>query len=259
MNLVMRELKDYIHCPHYYRFKWKQEVPLFKVRAKEYWFNCLRSCAIDFFKTWVSFEKPKLEELQGMWQKCWYEEPLALNWKGTTRAENQQTLGNMGWLILTKLYRWTESRPMIIGGASYPYAIEVGEDKVSGSIDLLLYTDQNKINFEAIKFVKSTYEATKMAGHNDIEMTAWRMTLKKLTNMRGGFEPVLRYYVLDNVQNPFILTHRNDSQQSILEDTVRAVAGSIRDDRYFPHYGNRCHMCDYKDICNKGQWKEEDE
>jgi hypothetical protein len=255
----MPELKNYMHCPHYYQFKWVQQVPLFKVRAKEYWFNALRSCSIDFFKTWISFDKPRLEDLQALWQKCWYEEPLALNWKGTTRQETQQTLGNQGWLVLTRLYRFTESRPIILGGADWPFMVDAGEHKLSGSIDLLLYTDESKTNFEAIKFVKSTYEATKMAGHNDVELTAWRKVLKDLTNARGGFEPVLRYYVLDNVQNPVVQTHRNDGQECVLFDTIKAVAGSVGRSEYYPHYGNRCNTCDYKDLCNKGNWKEEDD
>lgn len=259
MNLVMDELRNYMHCPYYYRFKWVQQVPLFKVKAKEYWFNALRSCTLDFFKTWISFEKPRLEELQGLWQKAWYEEPLALSWKGTSRTENKQSLGNMGWIVLTKLYRWTESRPLILGAVNFPYSIQISEDTLSGSIDLLLYTDQNKYNFEAIKFVKSTYEATKMAGHNNVEMTAWRMKLKELTNQRGGMEPILQYYVLDNVQQQVIRTHRNDSQQSVLEETVGTVTSCIKNSQYYPHFGNRCHVCDYKDLCNKGQWKDEEE
>lgn len=258
MNLTTSEVKSYLHCPYYYKFRWVDSVPLFKVRAKEYWFDALKSCALDFFKTWISFEKPKLEELQGLWQKAWYEEPLALEWRGTAKNETKQSLGNQGWVILTKLYRWAESRQMIMGGASFPFSIDVNDDQLTGTIDLLLYTDASRTNFEAIKFVKSSYEATKMQGHNDIELTAWRMTLKKLTNLRGGFEPLLKYYVLENIQQPLILTHRNDNQQTILEDTVKAISNSIKGSLYYPHYGNRCLQCDYKDLCNKGKWQEED-
>lgn len=255
--MSLTELNHYIRCPYYYKFRWVDNSPLFKIKAKEHWRDCLKVTAIDYFKTWVQEDKqPSSDFCQNLWQKNWYDDidRTALDFSDC-RSGNFSSLGNAGWLDLLKMHRFFTQNPPLIGGVDWPFTIEIEKDlDLIGSIDLLLYTDDTKKKLLALKLTTSSYEASKMYGANSLDMVAYKTTLSTLTK-----DLDIGYFILENINNPLVITHRGDEQKEILFETVKNIAASIKENRYYPDYGYKCHGCDYKPTCNKGRWNSEKE
>lgn len=267
MEISTTELMHYIRCPFYYRFRWKTETAPMRIKAMEHWKNCLYSTAINFFKDWYAYSAiPSIQSLQASWQNCWFpptEQDVALDFSGSSR-KTLQSLGTEGWLNLLHMHRYCEKNPFNLTAIDYPYSITLGKHTLRGSIDLAAYTTDDKTRLMGIKLCPSSYEATKMYGYNSLEMTAHRKFIKDfLSRMypdasfkKGEIKAELGFFVLENVNNPFYTTHRNDDQEQVLEETVDSVCRAIEQNVYYPDIGYKCHNCDYKPICNKGRWIE---
>jgi|GEM_PF-3448823 hypothetical protein len=267
MELSITELLTYIRCPFYYRFKYKLDAPTLQIKAIEHWKTCLYVTAINFFKEWYgSRSLPDIKYLQDSWQNIWYPQldlDVALDFSGSGR-KTRQSLGNDGWLNLLHLHKYFSKNPLSLTGIDYPYSIQLGQHTLTGKIDLLTYTTTDQTRLMGIKLCPSSYEASKMYGYNSLEMVAYRKFIgdflermyPKANFKKGEAKAELGFFVLENVNNQFYTTHRNDEQEIQLEAIVNSVCKAIEQDIYFPDIGYKCHNCDYKSRCNKGKWIE---
>ena len=250
MDISISEIRSFIHCPYYYRFKYPGNTPLLKVKAKEHWINCLKSVIIDFMRASQHDEKLlELETLQALWQKSWYEDPMCLKYSD---GQDQSRMGNSGWLTLHSFYKLITFYEMPIVAIDKPYSIKLKNTKhrLTGTIDVLL--TNGGVDYLAIKLVDSTYHATKMFGANDVEMTAYRRALREESDV--AIEPTLAYFVLDPSTKDIVITKRTDLQNAVLDETALSVINAIAAEAYYPDFGNKCHNCDYLSICDKAQW-----
>lgn len=278
MDISIKEVKQYIHCPYYYRFNTKTNVPLLKIHAKEHWGNCIKYVLAQIMKRWLDNNYPtSLVEAQALWNKAWYEDPMALDYP---KGSNHRDLGNDGWIIINNFYTLmsTPEYSMIaadhnehrIVAVDYEYTLPVKNTKyrLTGTIDLLLTDSTPNLNYRGlsqnyigIKFVTSEYHMTKMVGHNDIEMTAYRRAIRKLilddADSTSLVEPKLFYFLLDPATKNFTTTKRFNSQLEVLDETVLSIAKSIENEIYYPSYSNQCDNCYYLGLCNKGKWVKE--
>lgn len=250
MDISISEIKAYIHCPYYYRFRYPGNTPLLEVKAKEHWTNCLKSVIIDFMRASQHDEKLLgLETLQAFWQKTWYEDPMALRY---SEGQDKARMGNSGWITLTNFHKLITVYNMPSVAIDKPYSIKLKSTKhrLTGTIDVLLTS--GGANYLAIKLADSTYHATKMVGNNDIEMTAYRRALREETD--ESVEPTLAYFILDSTTKDLVATHRSDVQNAVLDETALSIINSISEQLYYPDFGNKCHTCDYFSQCDKAQW-----
>jgi hypothetical protein len=102
-----------------------------------------------------------------------------------------------------------------------------------------------------------------MYGYNSLEMVAYRIAILYILERIHGELPKreapkadLGFFVLENVNNPFYTTHRGKDHVEVLKNTVDSVCKAIEQDIYFPDFGYKCHNCDFKPLCNKGKWVE---
>lgn len=265
MELSTNELLNFIRCPFYYRFKWVVGSPILKIKAQEHWKNCLYSTALGFFKEWAtSGILPSAVSLQESWQRAWFptDHDVALDFTSSQR-KTKQTLGTDGWLNLLHMHRYFSANPIPLAGVDYPYSITLGNNTLSGKIDILTYTNPEKTRMMGIKLCTSSYEATKMYGYNGLEMVAYRMAIKEFlekihgsASKKDSVKAELGFYVLENVNKPFYTTRRTEEQEEVLINTVDSVCSAIANQIYFPDFGYKCHNCDFKPRCNKGKWIE---
>lgn len=260
MIVTATEVRSYIHCPYKYRFKYISNIPLLKIKAKEHWSNCLKFVILEFMRIWVSKgTAPSLQHLQDRWNKAWFEDPIALDYETKT---SQHDLGISGWRTLIKFYNIV-IKETYIAAIEQGYKLEISKNLyLAGSIDILLYTNDPKLyptNYLGIKLVDSNYYSNAMVGSNDIEMTAYRRAIKNILASNSPIpEPRLAYYVLDSRGEGLVVTRRSPEQDEVLNETVTAIAGALKESSFFPRFGGWCNACEYQPICDRGSWIKKD-
>lgn len=258
MNLSTTEMQDYLFCPQYHQHKWPSQVLLPKVRARNYWHDTLIHTFITYCSSWSQSEKTDIQYLQDLWKKNWMGERPALDWIGTKQNEHSESYLAEGWVILSQAHKYFSDKYQKPAAVGMRYNMPIGNHILNGHVDLLFYSDSTQRNLEAYKLARSTFHATKIYGHNNPEITAWAQYLQKITNTISVEDPIIKYYILDNVDKPVVNTSRNINQQAVLEHTVNSIAYNIENKLYWPDFSWKCEKCNYKRICNKAKYIEGD-
>lgn len=257
-NLGITELSDYIYCPAMWNFKWKENTPLLKVRAKDYWKDALVSTFLEYCKVWLSSGKHDLTILQALWKRNWVTDRLALDWTNTKPLEDTPHLTAQGWTILTQAQKYFSSNYAIPAAVDMSYYYDINNQRLTGSIDLLFYSNPEKTAVVAYKLTKSLYAASRMIGYNSPEITAWWAYLRKTISAYSPEPPVIRYYVLETTKEHIINTTRNERQLETLNQTITSIAQGIENNIVYPDYGWKCDSCNYRKICNKSNYVKEE-
>lgn len=253
-NLGITELQDYIYCSKMHEFRWLKNTPLFSVRAKHYWSDTLIQTWLEYCKAWISSKSHDLDYLKELWQKYWVKERLAIDWTGTKQNEDTAHYLAEGWTILVQAHKYFSSLYSVPAAVNMPYFLDINNQRLTGNIDLLFYADQNQQAVVAYKLSKSLYNASRMMGFNNPEITAWYAYLNKITASSSLVAPTIRYYILETTKQHVIQTTRNEKQIETLEETITSVANAIENKIVIPDYGFKCTNCEYRKMCNKSNY-----
>jgi hypothetical protein len=227
MEIAIQEIVDYATCP----IRWHSK-PSSKLIG-------LKSSALEPLKKWAANDlRPTQNDFLSLWEQyC------------SVNKITDSTIVSDGAITLNAFYDWAiaQGKPRAV---NYPYSIDVTRStygikyNIVGTIDLLYGRGDRIIVPWGIKFT-SHARATRMAGLQSYEMTAWAITLAE----QFAISPKLTYYVLNHQRFSTIDTRRSAIQIEQFYRETWNICNQIQKQNLYHNYGFHCDSCSNKESC----------
>lgn len=235
MQITERQLYDYMKCPVYYQGAYQYGlVPIEQVSMNK----LLGKVAHAFCAKLAMQTVPTMSDVQKMWDRVCRKHSDYITDK---RAVD-------GIATLMQMYRWAESKQLMVGSTDVPYSIIFGKSdpiELIGKIDTVALTADKKMELLIFDFDKKMPDRAVM--DTKLKYTMDAFAFKKLMKQDVG----IHIHHVRTAQDFF--TFRGGDDYKRLESAVHAIGTCIKEEVFFPRENVFCTSCDMKGFCRA--WK----
>lgn len=260
MQISIDEVMDYIACPMLYKYRYvlKMEPPQPKRgRAQknsviEVYEKALKKMAHYIFNSIQDGRYPTIANMAKAWGNVWIKPRASMQkieYAETSWRDTHQIKERQGWnhtRAMQEFFKDNHGSPIMV---NYKYDVEIGNHRITGSIDLV-ETVKNKKGGEDIILTHFLVDEKRIPNINirrDWTVTAASYAFEKLIKVR---ESKIVYHGI--VSGKHHNTVRDEDDYKQLEFLIDTIAKTIEMDLFYPRINERCYSCPFQKTCEKG-------
>ena len=245
MRISIREIKDYLRCPLYYKLKNVDELPVFKT-LDEYFSDYFKLALFFYYFSLLDKKKKSVEGMMKRWEELWFSADML----GNFSEEELRTKSNEAVILVNDFIKkyGTETVTPIAVNFQYEAIFEGTENlHVTGEVDLIkILNDRSRKNETCIcSFsLRKSYPDLFLV-KNDIALSIASYAFR--SNFKSQEDKIIINNIRCAEDTPTLRTG-NDFVRA--EKIIRNICAGISNRVFYPAPNNiSCSNCPFRILC----------
>ena len=247
MKLHLQQVLDYVHCPMFYRFRYRSahaKSPYLDMRTK--YEEDIHKFMYAYHSHLQNGDAVDASTVKRIWGSLWIGEKNKQDLIFTDTGDKRDTWNNKRKQGIENLItyhlrgKYNIGTPVLV---NHEFTVEIRPGvELTGSFELIQEL-QGKV--ELINFFADTKKMTNTLLGKDLEITAQAYAFRKIFGTKE--DRIIAYYVDKNQRKQTI---RTKDDEEIFLDSVYNIAVAIKNDLFYIAPSTKCISCVYKEKCD---------
>ncbi len=247
MELSVSQVLSYINCPIRYALEYNARIKPEDDSLHEQWAQAMHTAVYHFWYRLMDAKRITEQEMLDKWESLWYQR-LGITKEDIifSRRDERVELGLRGTGIIQGFMRnmsQTQSVPVCVGKE---FSVPIGDHIITGTFEVVRETKESGRRLvEIIDYKTGQTVPDQTMVDMDLALSIQSYAFRHMFQAK---EQRLTYYYMRH--NRSINTVRESLHYRRMTETIKAVAGSIEANIYYPRQTFMCKSCMYKQYCD---------
>lgn len=246
MDITLRQIKDYLHCPMIFKFKYRMGIEI-EDDGDHNLVDALKNTIFYFYHSLMGEKLLTQYQIVQKFGNLLYSGLNSYDILTSQKMDLTMSSVNVTGIKAVKAFYERERRrnpcPICVGTE---VKVPVGSNILAMELDLVREVKINKEKFIDVVSLSGVRKMDAFTAAHDIDTTAQCYAFRKL------FPKEENRLILNTVRNgKEYAVKRKEPELKRLEAVVTGVCASVERGDFYPVHDDRCEKCQYKEVCHK--------
>lgn len=246
MKLSLQQMLDYIHCPMFYRFKYRTKGESLYLNLNDKYESDIEKFMFAYHSQLQNGDVVDGGTVKKIWGSLWIGQKNKQDLIFADTGDRRDTWNERRKQGIENLMTYHSRGKKNIGTPvliNHDFEVPIAKGiSLTGSFKLIqeLHGKVELINFKA-----NSRRYTQTMMRKDVETTAMSYAFRNVFSQKE--DNLIVYYVDKNQR---VLTQRTENDYEIFKESTKNIALSIRNDLFYIAPNPKCISCVYKEKCD---------
>ena len=260
MELDIKEIYSYMHCPLKYKFEYVDGMQADVVDTIKYK-QCLHKTMYYFYFSLMNGTVPSMKQMKDKWARIWAEafelegnlNHIILKDSQSSARKGKVMVGNklniQGFETIHNFYHLNKEKYGTPIAVNHDYRISIADVNITGKFELIRESlDKTKSNrfIDIVDFKSNAEPYDYFLVENDLSLSLSSYAFRELFQAK---EDRLIFHHLKSGKES--QTTRGEKDFRRMKKTIEGVATCIDKKIFYPRQAHTCKVCPFKNICDK--------